>query len=117
MVDFSQLNANQLEAVHWDEGRLLVLAGPGSGKTRVLIYRIARIIEATAGAYFRVLGLTYTHAAAAEMLKRIDLLVPNARERILLTTFHAFCAAILRQHGHHISLRPDFAILTQPEER
>ena len=117
MVDFSQLNANQLEAVHWDEGHLLVLAGPGSGKTRVLTCRIARIIEATAGEYFRVLGLTYTHAAAAEMLKRIDLLVPNARERILLTAFHSFCAAILRQHGHHIGLQPDFAILTQPEER
>ena len=117
MVDFSQLNANQLEAVHWDEGHLLVLAGPGSGKTQVLIYRIARIIEATAGEYFRVLGLTYTHAAAAEMLKRIELLVSNARERILLTTFHAFCAAILRQHGHHIGLQPDFVILTQPEER
>lgn len=117
MVDFSQLNANQLEAVHWDEGHLLVLAGPGSGKTRVLTCRIARIIEATAGEYFRVLGLTYTHAAAAEMLKRIDLLVPNARERILLTAFHSFCAVILRQHGHHIGLRPDFVILTQPEER
>ena len=117
MADFSQLNASQLEAVCWDKGHLLVLAGPGSGKTRVLTYRIARIIEATAGEYFRVLGLTYTHAAATEMLKRIDHLVPNARERVLLTTFHSFCAAILRQHGHHIGLRPDFTILAQSEER
>ena len=117
MADFSQLNASQREAVCWDEGHLLVLAGPGSGKTRVLTYRIARIIEATAGEYFRVLGLTYTHAAATEMLKRIDHLVPNARERILLTTFHSFCAAILRQHGHHIGLQPDFTILAQSEER
>lgn len=117
MTDFSQLNDSQLEAVCWDKGHLLVLAGPGSGKTRVLTYRIARIIEATAGEYFRVLGLTYTHAAATEMLKRIDHLVPNARERILLTTFHSFCAAILRQHGHHIGLRPDFTILAQSEER
>lgn len=117
MVDLSSLNANQFQAVHWNEGPLLVLAGPGSGKTRVLTYRIARIIEETAGKHFRILGLTFTNKAAAEMRKRIESLVPNAGERTLLTTFHSFGVGLLRQHGHHIGLRPDFAILPQVIDR
>lgn len=117
MVDLLSLNANQLESVNWNEGPLLVLAGPGSGKTRVLIYRIARIIEETAGKHFRILGLTFTNKAAAEMRKRIESLVPNAGERTLLTTFHSFGVGLLRQHGHHIGLRPDFTILSQVVDR
>ena len=117
MVDPSSLNANQLEAVKWANGPLLVLAGPGSGKTRVLTYRIARILEETAGQHFRILGLTFTNKAAAEMRQRIDLLVPTAGTRVLLTTFHSFCASTLRQHGHHIGLRPDFTILSQELDR
>ncbi len=117
MVNLSSLNANQLESVNWNEGPLLVLAGPGSGKTRVLTYRIARIIEETAGKHFRILGLTFTNKAAAEMRKRIESLVPNARERTLLTTFHSFGVGLLRQHGHHIGLRPDFTVLPQVIDR
>ena len=117
MVDLSSLNANQLESVNWNEGPLLVLAGPGSGKTRVLTYRIARMIEETAGKHFRVLGLTFTNKAAAEMRRRIEELVPNAGERTLLTTFHSFGAGLLRQHGHHVGLRPDFTILSQAVDR
>lgn len=113
MIDLSTLNVNQFESVNWDEGPLLVLAGPGSGKTRVLTYRIARIIEETAGKHFRILGLTFTNKAAAEMRKRIEYLVPNASERTLLTTFHSFSVDLLRQHGSHIGLRPDFTILSQ----
>lgn len=117
MIDLSSLNENQIEAVNWNEGPLLVLAGPGSGKTRVLTYRIARIIEETADKLFRILGLTFTNKAAAEMRDRIKVLVPNASERILLTTFHSFSADLLRQHGHHLGLRPDFTILSQPADR
>ena len=117
MIDFSTLNENQLEAVQWDDGPLLVLAGPGSGKTRVLTYRIARLIEATPDKYFRILGLTFTNAAAAEMRKRIAELVPSAGERTHLTTFHSFAADLLRQHGHHIGLMPDFTILSQEADR
>jgi DNA helicase-2/ATP-dependent DNA helicase PcrA len=90
---------------------------PGSGKTRVLTYRIARIIEATPDKFFRILGLTFTNKAAAEMRERIGNLVPNASERILLSTFHSFAADILRQHGHLIGLKPDFAILSQDVDR
>lgn len=117
MVDLSSLNENQLTAVNWNNGPLLVLAGPGAGKTRILTYRIARLLEKTAGKHFRILGLTFTNRAAAEMRRRIEHLVPNAGERTLLTTFHSFSAALLRQHGHHIGLRPDFTILTQPMDR
>lgn len=116
-VDLSSLNANQLESVNWNEGPLLVLAGPGAGKTRVLTYRIARLIKESAGKYFRILGLTFTNKAAAEMRKRIDDLVPNAGERTLLTTFHSFSVDLLRQHGSHIGLRPDFTILSQSADR
>ena len=117
MVDLSMLNANQLEAVSWTDGPLLVLAGPGSGKTRVLTYRIARIVEDSHGKPFRILGLTFTNRAASEMNTRIQGLVPNARNRIRLTTFHSFCVDLLRQHGHHIGLRPDFTILPQDVDR
>jgi DNA helicase-2/ATP-dependent DNA helicase PcrA len=116
-LDLSSLNDIQGEAVKWADGPLLVLAGPGSGKTRVLTYRIARIIESTLGQHFRILGLTFTNKAAAEMRERIASLVPNAGERILLTTFHSFAGDILRQHGHLIGLRPDFTILSQDTDR
>jgi DNA helicase-2/ATP-dependent DNA helicase PcrA len=117
MIDLSKLNENQLAAVEWTDGALLVLAGPGSGKTRVLTYRIARLIDATPGKHFKILGLTFTNAAATEMRRRIATLVPNADERTLLTTFHSFAADLLRQHGHHIGLRPDFTLLTQDADR
>jgi len=117
MIDLSTLNENQLRAVKWEEGPLLVLAGPGSGKTRVLTFRIAQLIETSPGKHFRVLGLTFTNKAAAEMRQRIDDLVPNAGERTQLTTFHSFSADLLRQHGHHIGLKPDFTILAQEADR
>ena len=117
MVDLSSLNANQFEAVNWADGPLLVLAGPGSGKTRVLTYRIARMVEDSPGKPFRILGLTFTNRAASEMRTRIEGLVPNSRNRILLTTFHSFCVDVLRQHGHHIGLHPDFTILPQTVDR
>lgn len=117
MIDLSTLNENQLKAAQWGDGPLLVLAGPGSGKTRVLTYRIARLIEATPDKYFKILGLTFTNAAAAEMRQRIAELVPSAGERTLLTTFHSFAADLLRQHGHHIGLKPDFTILSQDADR
>ncbi len=112
-IDLSALNDNQRRAVAWNEGPLLVLAGPGSGKTRVLTYRIARLIEASPEQRYKILGLTFTNKAAAEMRERIEELVPDCSARTLLTTFHSFCADLLRQHGHHLGLRPDFTIMAQ----
>jgi DNA helicase-2/ATP-dependent DNA helicase PcrA len=116
-IDLSTLNENQRFAVEWQDGPLLVLAGPGSGKTMVLTYRIARMIEEKPSDRFKILGLTFTNKAAGEMRERIANLVPDAPARTLLTTFHSFCADLLRQHGHHIGLRPDFTILSQEGDR
>jgi len=116
-LDMDSLNENQRIAVEWDEGPLLVLAGPGSGKTRVLTMRVARLLMEFPKKRFRVLGLTFTNKAAAEMRSRVEELVPECRERALLTTFHSFCADILRQHGNHVGLKPDFTILNQDADR
>jgi DNA helicase-2/ATP-dependent DNA helicase PcrA len=111
------LNENQLAAVKWDRGPLLVLAGPGSGKTTVLACRIAHIISESPANRFRVVGLTFTNKAAAEMRERVSGILQTGVERALLTTFHAFAADILRQHGSHIGLSPDFSILNSEEDR
>ena len=116
-IDLTTLNEKQLEAVQWNDGPLLVLAGPGSGKTRVLTYRIARLLHHTSGERFRILGVTFTNKAAAEMRTRLEALLTSGKERALLTTFHSFAAEILRQHGHHIGLRPDFTILVEQADR
>lgn len=116
-IDLSTLNESQRDAVKWQDGPLLVIAGPGSGKTRVLTYRVARLIEESPDARFRVLGVTFTNKAASEMRKRIDTLLSEGRDRATLTTFHSFAAEILRQHGSHVGLKPDFAILSEQADR
>jgi len=117
MIDLSSLNENQREAVLWDKGPLLVLAGPGSGKTRVLTCRIARILEQSVGQHFRILALTFTNKAAAEMRGRVEDLVPGELGRVRLTTFHSYAAELLQQHGNHLSFRPDFQILSNDADR
>jgi len=115
--ELASLNENQLRAVQWDRGPLLVLAGPGSGKTTVLACRIAYIISQSPSSRFRVLGLTFTNKAANEMRERVNTILGPSGERALLTTFHAFAADILRQHGSHLGLSPDFSILNSDEDR
>lgn len=117
MIDLSSLNENQREAVSWNKGPLLVLAGPGSGKTRVLTCRIARILEESKGQHFRILALTFTNKAAAEMRSRVEELIPKELNRVRLTTFHSYAAELLQQHGNHISFRPDFQILSNDADR
>ncbi|MEK6396445.1 MAG: ATP-dependent helicase [Terriglobus sp.] len=110
-----KLNPSQLTAAQWDSGPLLVLAGPGSGKTATLTARVARLVEQSQDDSFRILCLTFTRKAAAEMRERLLTLVPNAKDRVLLTTFHSFATDILRQHGSHFGLSPDFEILEESE--
>ncbi|MCY4492072.1 MAG: ATP-dependent helicase, partial [Thaumarchaeota archaeon] len=117
MMDTSMFNANQLKAVSWGDGPLLVHAGSGSGKTKVLSHRIARLIEESPGEYFRVLCLTFTNKATTELQEHIDALVPNIDERINITTFHSFSTANLRQHSSHLGLSSDFTILSQEDCR
>ncbi|RHW16859.1 ATP-dependent helicase [Sphingomonas gilva] len=113
----ASLSDIQREAVLSTEGAALVLAGPGSGKTRVLTARIARILDETRQRKFRILALTFTTKAAMEMRERVDLLVPGLTERTLIGTFHAFCTQLLRQHGSHLEMSPDFAIFDQDADR
>ncbi len=117
MIDLFSLNENQREAVLWDKGPLLVLAGPGAGKTNVLTCRIARILEESAGKHFRILALTFTNKAAAEMRGRVEKLVPSELGRVRLTTFHSYAAELLQQHGNHLDFRPDFQILSNDIDR
>lgn len=117
MTALNGMNANQLKAVEWDRGPLLVLAGPGSGKTAVLTMRVARLIREYADARFRVLGLTFTIKAADEMRERVERLLGSKTVRARMATFHSFCAEVLRQHGSHLGLRPDFEILAREEDR
>ena len=115
--NFAELTDIQREAVDWNEGALLVLAGPGSGKTRVLTSRIARLLDSTRDQRFRILALTFTTKAAHEMATRVDKLVPGSLGRASITTFHGFCAQMLRQHGVHLGIDPDFVIFSLEKDR
>ncbi len=112
-----ELTEIQRKAVEWDGGPLLVLAGPGSGKTRVLVCRIARLLDESPSERFRILALTFTNKAAHEMKTRIDGLVPGAVERVEVNTFHGFCARVLRQHGVHCGVKPNFEIYSRTADR
>jgi DNA helicase-2/ATP-dependent DNA helicase PcrA len=113
----SKLTEIQRQAVDWDQGALLVLAGPGSGKTQVLTCRIARLLDASKGQHFRVLALTFTNKAANEMKDRVATFVPGLEDRANIGTFHSFCGQMLRQHGVHLGINPDFAIYSADDDR
>lgn len=111
------LSLNQKLAVDWGEGAAIVLAGPGVGKTTVLTARIARILDSSRNRNFRILALTFTTKAGDEMRTRVERLVPGLTDRTLIGTFHAFCAQVLRQHGSHLGIRPDFGVYDQDSDR
>ncbi len=115
MIGYESLNMNQRRALEWHDGPLLVLAGPGSGKTEVLTLRVVRTIEKNEHA--SVLALTFTNVAAAAMRERVGRMLGESGERVHLCTFHSFAAEVLRQHGSHLGLQPDFSLLTQDEDR
>ena len=114
--EWDTLTSIQRKAASWDKGPILVLAGPGSGKTRVLTSRIARILNDSPDQNFRILGLTFTNAAADEMRKRINISVPGNEQRIFIGTFHSFCSDIIRQHGAHIGINPNFSIYSHDSD-
>lgn len=112
-----RLSPTQRVAAEWGEGAALVLAGPGVGKTTVLTTRIARILHETRNRNFRILALTFTTKAGDEMRSRVEALVPGLTDRAVIGTFHSFCAQVLRQHGSHLGMKPDFGIYDQDQDR
>ncbi|MEG0555568.1 MAG: UvrD-helicase domain-containing protein [Comamonas sp.] len=104
------LNLAQLQAVHYTEGPCLVLAGAGSGKTRVITQKIARLIE-TGMAPKRIAAITFTNKAAAEMRERATGLIGRKAKEVLICTFHALGVRMVREDGHALGLKPQFSIL------
>ena len=113
----AKLMSIQRQAVDWDQGSMLVLAGPGSGKTQVLTCRIARLLDTSRDKNFRILALTFTNKAADEMKGRVVEFVPGLEERANICTFHGFCAQILRQHGVYLEINPDYTIYSTDDDR
>jgi len=105
-----ELNPAQKTAVEAINGPVLILAGPGSGKTRVITQRVAYLIKVVKINPRRILAVTFTNKAAKEMTERLDKLVPGSVKELTVGTFHAICARILRIDGKAIGIEPEFVI-------
>jgi len=112
----AELNDAQREAVLATEGPLLVVAGAGSGKTRVLTYRVAHLIRACGVKPHEVIAITFTNRAAGEMRSRLASLLGPVAERIWIMTFHAACGRILRSEIPRLGYRSSFTIYDQPDQ-
>ena len=110
------LNDKQREAVEATEGALLVLAGAGTGKTRVLTTRLAHIVATHKAWPSQVLAVTFTNKAAREMRDRVGRLIGDTVEGLWIGTFHATAARMLRRHAEAVGLRPDFTILDADDQ-
>ena len=117
-MDFlDQLNPEQRTAVLHRDGPLLIVAGAGSGKTRVICYRLAYLIGNGYAAPDEVLAVTFTNKAAGEMRERVQALLASEAPKLWVSTFHSFCARVLRRHGPRIKLSRDFVIYDTVDQR
>jgi len=112
----ARLNAEQRAAVETIDGPLLVLAGAGTGKTRVLTTRFAHILLSGRAGPGQVLAVTFTNKAAREMRERVGAILGRPVEGLWLGTFHALCARMLRRHADLVGLSPNFTILDQDDQ-
>lgn len=111
------LNDMQSAAVQCTEGPLLLLAGAGSGKTRVLTHRVAYLIEEKGVAPYNILAITFTNKAAGEMRERVDRIVSFGAESVWVSTFHSLCVRILRRYIDNLDYQTNFTIYDSDDQK
>jgi DNA helicase-2/ATP-dependent DNA helicase PcrA len=111
------LNPQQREAVIHTEGPLLIVAGAGSGKTRVIVHRLAWILSRRLAAPHEVVAVTFTNKAAGEMKERVDALVGPDHGGALVSTFHSFCLRLLRRHAPRLGFGADFLVYDDTDQQ
>ena len=116
MLDLSRLNPEQREAVTATEGAVLVVAGPGSGKTAVIAARTAYIIDQGLADPSAVLAVTFTNKAGRELKRRLASVLEDAAGEVCTGTFHAFALSLLRQWGGHFGFDPDHISIYADED-
>ena len=117
MAVYDMLNPRQQEAVLYTEGPLLVLAGAGSGKTRVLTHRIAYLIGEKGVNPWNILAITFTNKAAGEMRDRVDNLVESGAGSVWVSTFHSLCVRILRRFIEYLDYENNFSIYDADDQK
>jgi len=117
MNDLELLNKEQKEAVLCTEGPLLILAGAGSGKTRALTFRIARLIDECGVNPWNILAITFTNKAAGEMRERVDRIAGYGSESVWVSTFHSACVRILRRYIDHLGYDTSFTIYDKEDQK
>ena len=110
------LNPAQREAVETVDGPLLIVAGPGSGKTRVITHRIAWLVQVHGVSPYSILAMTFTNKAAREMKERLGRLAPRHADALTVGTFHSFCARLLRREGELVGLSRNYSIFDDDDQ-
>ncbi|EKN5172947.1 DNA helicase PcrA [Staphylococcus pseudintermedius] len=113
----ANMNKEQSEAVRTTEGPLLIMAGAGSGKTRVLTHRIAYLLDEKDVSPYNILAITFTNKAAKEMKERVQALVGEEAEVIWMSTFHSMCVRILRRDADRIGIERNFTIIDPTDQK
>ena len=116
LMNLNSLNNEQKEAVLYNDGPLLIIAGAGSGKTRVITYKVAYLIESCVKPE-NILAITFTNKAANEMKERVEDILGENAKRVFISTFHKFCGRILRAFIESIGYNRNFTIYDTDDQK